>query len=84
MKKQISEGHCFRCGQQGHLKKDCPAKSKSVKVNKRACQITVQLNQKEEVGDASSPPPNYENQLNLTVEEHEQIVDKMMGMPEDF
>ena len=70
------------------MKKDCPTKTKLLKGDKRVCQTTIQTNQKEiqkeEAGDTSGAPPNYENQLNLTMEERKQIVDEMMGMSEDF
>ena len=88
-KKCQSEGRCFLCGRQGHMRCNCQkrndGKSKETKVHKTDIEETEE--QKPEDGYTSSEPPSYTSEKfmgqmkALDDEEREKLLAKIMDEP---
>ena len=85
-KKRQSEGRCFLCGRQGHMRRNCQkrnnGKSKETKVRKTDVEETE--GQKPDDGDTSSEPPSYTSEKfmgqmkALDDEEREKLLARIM------
>ena len=97
-RKRSCEGWCFGWGRQGHLKRDCPNRVKGKKKEENVQVASIELREekesqedatKEKRSDAPGLPPydpaNFIRHIRtLTMEERDEMLDKLMGIGEDF
>ena len=90
-KKRQSEGRCFLCGRQGHMRRACPKKNENRGEKRgreeRARAVTMEENQQEGSGgrndDAPAPPAYNPDSLishikTLGINERDDLLDKIM------
>jgi len=96
--KRSAEGRCFGCGRQGHLKRDFPNRVKGKKKEENVRVATMELQEekegqeyaeKEKRSDTPDPPPFdhaafIRHVQTLPMKERDEMLDKWMGIGEDF
>ena len=85
-KKCQSEGHCFLCRRQGHMRRNCQKRSNGKSKETKACKTDIEetKGQKPDNGDTSSEPPSYTSEKfmgqmkTLDDEEHKKLLTRIM------
>ena len=88
-KKRQTEGRCFLCGRQGHMRRNCQRRNDGKGKETKACQANIEETREQEPDDGYAPsePPSYASREStgqaktLDDEEREKLLARIMDEP---